>query len=426
MTRVESPAVSEGGCVVEVSERLVGRLQTLALDEPWSLHEPKGIDLLVSYLRYTFERLEEEGKVVHAQDGRGELRVLNTGLCDSSFEEIFCVAAKSPESDEPSWEAKAFCTWGRSRYGKRLARVLGDGKPVRARFFTTLADSFADPEHSVEPDYDRLREQRQKIDADLLRKIGADDQSFEMALRVAVDLACARFRCMPTSALLAWGAPVGINGAFYCLPLSFLDPLRVDAVLALVAPAEGGDSSLPYAAHTLLSVEEAYLAARLVRRLDAGAGWLAEAAHTRVGMGSADSRVSKPSGSGYGTPRSVRDAASDAMRNLRARLTCRDTTVPAYILRPGDTVGVLRRRGGERPHVVLPLRRGFDGVSQIQGRFEVDDNGCWEFQHEGSNWTMIRHREGHQVVLRERGARERMTVGDDIVFSGSPPFVFGR
>ena len=151
---------------------------------------------------------------MHAQDGRGELRVLNTGLCDSSFEEIFCVAAKSPESDEPSWEAKAFCTWGRSRYGKRLARVLGDGKPVRARFFTTLADSFADPEHSVEPDYDRLREQRQKIDADLLRKIGADDQSFEMALRVAVDLACARFRCMPTSALLAWGAPVGINGAF--------------------------------------------------------------------------------------------------------------------------------------------------------------------------------------------------------------------
>ena len=418
--------VGAGGCVVEVPERLVGRLRTLALDEPWSFRESNGTDLLVRYLRYTFVRLEEEGKVVHAQDEQGEFSVLNTGLFDSSFEDIFCVATKAPEKDGQHWETKAFCTWGRSRFGKRLARALGDGKPVRARYFRSLADSLVDLERSIEPDYDKLREQGQKIDADLLRALDTDDESFETALRVAVDLAYVRLRCMPTSVLPAWGVPVGIKGAFYCLPLSFLDPLRVDAVLALEPPAKSRDLSLPYTAHTLLSLEEAYIAARLVRRLDAGAGWLAEAAHTRIGTKPVVSRVSKLDGSGTGTPRSVRDSASDVSRNLRARLTCRDSAIPAYILRPGDTVGVLRRQSGERPNVVLPLRRGFDGVSQIQGRFKVDDNGRWEFLHEGSNWTMIRHRDGHQVVLRERGARERMSVGDGIVFSGSPPFVFGR
>ena len=109
-----------------------------------------------------------------------------------------------------------------------------------------------------------------------------------------------------------------------------------------------------------------------------------------------------------------------------ARLTCTDSRVPAFIVRAGDTIGLVRRQQVSSPRIMLPHRQGFEGVSQIQGQFDTREDESWVFVHQGSNWTLIQHADGHKKLLRERGASEGLVLGDSIVFSGSPTFVFGR
>ena len=124
-----------------------------------------------------------------------------------------------------------------------------------------------------------------------------------------------------------------------------------------------------------------------------------------------------------GTPRTPVTASGPV---ATMRLTCEDGAVAAYVVRPGDTVGIVRRSGAGRPRIELPSRHGFEGVSQIQGRFQTNESGSWEFVHEGSNWTLVRHADGREAVLRQKGAAEAVEAGDAIVFSGSPAFVLGR
>ena len=442
---------------LEVTERQLRRLQALALEERWSWRDADGVDLLGEYLEHTFDRLIAEQKLVRVTDRGGAFWAFNTGLVDAAFADVYgaCVpASEEPaDGDIPSeWKVRAFCVAGSSRYGRQLVRELGTELPRPAAYIAGGAWQEG-PHGDFDVDYEALCEQREKVSPHTLDQVGAaDSEGFEAILRVAVETAKARLRRFPRCALPAWGAPVGLDGLVWCVPMSLVDPGSVDAVLALQeVPGRGDtqdDSAARYAAQAMLGVEEAYLAIRIVGPTDGGMGWAARAILANADAADEKDDAERDADDEWPMGQQVPAAALTADESFigadtastqqpvitqvppreaqRARLTCSDRRVPTYLVRPGDTVGILRRKDVEPPHIVLPSRHGFQGVSQIQGRFVVAEDTRWEFVHEGSNWTMVCHGDGSEKVLCERGAREYLQMGDRIVFSGSPAFTLGR
>ena len=405
--------MGESHTIRPATDHLLERLARLAPDALWSAGDARGVAALRRYLSRTIEQLRVQDKTVLAKDAQGEMLVFNTGLLDAAFEEVFGVCTPhSSDDEEGGWEMRDFCTAGRSRFGRRMARALRKGLPPRATYASCDADLVADAAREIEVDCAELVAQWQCIAPQALESLGIDGKPggdsaalLARALDVAIGVGRARLRHMPTCALPAWGPCVDLRGLVFCLPLSLTDSGLVDALLALEERTIDGRRC--YAGRKLLRAGDAYEAARVVREPDAGMGWacglleqheMSNGRQASVGTSSAESRV---------------------------RLTCRDGRVPAYVVRSGDTLGILRRHQGERPRIVLPSQRGFEGVSQIQGRFDVRD-GLWEFVHLGSNWTKVKHADRRVVVLRERGVREAVGFGDELVFSGSPAFVLGR
>lgn len=430
---------------LEVTERQLQRLRALALEERWSWRDADGVDLLSKYLGYTFERLIAEKKLVRVKDRDGAFWAFNTGLVDATYADVYgaCVPASGEPEDadvSSAWKVRAFCVAGSSRYGRQLVRELGAELPSPASYVDD--DGWQEgPLGDFDVDYDALCEQREKVSSQALDQVGATDaDAFAGALRLAVEAAKARLRRFPRCALPAWGAPVGLDGLVWCVPLSLVDPRSVDAVLALQeAPSMGearDDGAAAFVGQTLLTIEEAYLAVRIVGPTDGGMGWAARAILASAAAPYVEGEAEKCADGQPPREQQGQTAAATAQQptsaqarprdTQRARLTCSDRRVPTYLVRPGDTVGILRRKDVEPPHIVLPSRHGFQGVSQIQGRFMLEEDSRWEFVHEGSNWTMIGHSDGSEAVLRVRGAREYLQMGDRIVFSGSPAFTFGR
>lgn len=374
------------------------RLRSLALACPAQLEQ---------YLTFTVTRLANQGKVVFAHDAEGDFAVFNTGLVDSLYESVYCVCVPvSEDGDGGEWRAKAFCTRARSRYGRRVARVLGERLPECATYFESDEDMVAKSLDTVEADCGRLVMQLKACVPDMLHTLGVtDDVTLEHMLHDAMRVAAARARRFPSCAVPAWGEPVDVEGVFFCLPLSLGDYQHADVVGVLQAGT----------VVKLIRPSEALLCAWLVRMPDAGLGWVMKTSQARP-VGQSPTRDMSP------RVASTQPANDDA----RARLTCTDAHLPAYVVHSGDVVGISRRNNGARPNIVLPSRRGFEGVSQVQGRFVAHGDDMWEFVHEGSNWTLVRHVNGIEKVLRTRGAKERVHYGDSLVFSGSPAFVFGR
>lgn len=407
--QVLNPHTSE---TLLVPHGLVERLARLAFPERWE-YAGEELGLLERYVRHTFARAGEQGRVTYASDSAGEFAVLATGLFDASFDDVYCVCepqecakgAKGPTS----WEAKVFCTVGRSRYGRRLARACGDGLPLPATYLDARHRARVDRTLPIEVRYEELAAQTAKIASEALGELGGGDpQLFDEALHVAIDIARARLRRLPMSAVPAWGPAVGMEGVIYCVPLSFADTTRIDAALALEPPSSEGGAMGSYVARVMLSLEETRLAARIVGVPGGGSGWVVASRKTHEAV-----------------PGQEEKRAWDAT-DARARLTCKDAVVPPFIVRSGTTVGVRRRAAEPLPSIVLPSIHGFEGVSQIHGRFEACAEDVWEYVHEGSNWTLVRHADGSKQVLRSKGGRERLGYGDTLVFSGSPSFVLGR
>ena len=442
---------------LEVAERQLRKLSALALEERWSWHDADGVDMLGQYLIHTFDRLVSERKLVRVKDGDGAFWAFNTGLVDTAYADVYgvCVPVAGESADAnvfSAWKVRAFCVAGSSRYGRQLVRELGTELPSPASYLDD--DSWAEGlRGDLDVDYDALCEQREKVSSQALAHVGATDtDEIVGTLRLAVEAAKARLRRFPRCALPAWGAPVGLDGLVWCVPLSLVDPGSVDAVLALQeAPGMGeahDDGTAVYVAQSLLTIEEAYLAVRIMGPVDGGMGWAARAILASAAVPDMEGAVEKRGDGLLPGERQGQTAMSMADGNSigadtataqqpmsvqvppretqRARLTCSDRRVPTYLVRPGDTVGILRRKDVEPPHIVLPSRHGFQGVSQIQGRFVCAEDAGWGFVHEGSNWTMICHSDGSEAVLRVRGAREYLQMGDRIVFSGSPTCTFGR
>ncbi|MCQ4951047.1 DUF3825 domain-containing protein, partial [Bittarella massiliensis (ex Durand et al. 2017)] len=77
--------------------------------------------ILVRYIKYTFYRLKQEGKVcILEREGPREFAAFNTGLVDHTYEEIYACFLPNAQPEKTPWAFDCFCSAGSRGAGKRL------------------------------------------------------------------------------------------------------------------------------------------------------------------------------------------------------------------------------------------------------------------------------------------------------------------
>lgn len=223
--------------------------------EVWSFDLAQPFAILGNYLRYTFKRLVQEGKVEEGTDAtRSNVAAFNTGLFTPNYEAIYAFFERNREADKQPWVLREFL----AESDRRLA--FFEHKPRPARYFDKPAELIYDPDRELIPNLDHiLDENLDRYPADLRE----NPHRRRMMLQGAVAEAGKRAQMNYKAAIpqFYFGHEGAEPGRIQLLlPLCFENPVRAD--LALVVERE----ERAYRAFTVLPLDLAYKNARLIAK----------------------------------------------------------------------------------------------------------------------------------------------------------------
>lgn len=239
-------------------------LADLAQVEPWQSNEmvdgerkfPKGnLEILASYLNFTFMRLQEEGKILFSGDGTRAC--FNTGLLDRRYcYDIYAFFERNRnEGDNQDWFFKQFATksdamrWNLMEGFSGLPEVAEyyNAENYRDLFFHLEYSSIVVSAHIIEDNLDRFPP-----------KFRDEPHLAIAAMQAAVNKLYAQLRRNYKLAVPHWH-----DGHIQLLlPLCLTDFNKAD--LALVV--ERLDAQKCYVARTILTMDMAYQDARRICR----------------------------------------------------------------------------------------------------------------------------------------------------------------
>lgn len=275
----------------------IQQLKEMALPERWYYSQQNPdypYPILVSYLKYTFYKLKQEGcKILENEN----FAAFNTGLVDRRYEPIFALFSKTPNALR-NWKLENFCIAGEEREGKELVRQFSP-LPKRAHYADKVADMLYDtlapkPEldwhHIVVENVDRLPfdfldencpknfqlkkagnlsfDEKEQYFEDLSQAIKSDTKTYRNItnrFKDSLELSLKRIEWNFKTAIPMYFPT--LNKMSLLLPLALVDDEKVDIAL-VVEKTESGN----YLGHTILPLEWAYSNARLVCRPDSD--WL--------------------------------------------------------------------------------------------------------------------------------------------------------
>ena len=294
-TKIESLSKVTGFSIETLNQK-VGELATMTLPENWYFGpqppEDFAYPILKSYLRYTFIRVQHEGKVINSVSG--QYQSFNTGLLNTLLKPIYALLTR-PASDLPGrqWNL-AFCIAGEGFAGKTLVAQFAQ-LPAAANYFANADQAFyylsagapqVDWQHVVKDNMARLPvdflEQyapagftprstdglttpeffdykRSFVSA--LESDPAGYRNIVNKLEEALERTLKRIQINYKTAVPTYYPK--INSIDLLLPMCLVDENTVD--LALVVRRE---PSGKYIGHTILTMRQAYNNARLICKLD--------------------------------------------------------------------------------------------------------------------------------------------------------------
>ncbi|MBQ1935291.1 MAG: DUF3825 domain-containing protein, partial [Clostridia bacterium] len=277
-------------------QEFLSTLADKALPEKWSFKDAAEEDytILRQYIKFTFYHLHLEDKVMVSGDNM--LAAFNTGLVHRHYEDIYACFVPNTYSS-PKWLFKGFCIAGERGLGKQLVDAF-EPLPEAASYFTVKDDLLLDTDREIYADYwhiiidnmdrlpmdflqDELRvsEEASTLVEELLKAaphqkaalydqlrdlVGASSRLYNrLKNRVsdAIDFAVKRVRWNFKTALPCF-YPQG-NAMSLMLPLALMEDDRVDVALVVERTKSGS-----YQGQTILTLQAAYIDARLICRPD--------------------------------------------------------------------------------------------------------------------------------------------------------------
>lgn len=287
-----------GDTLAQLKEKSLG-------GESWSFeNEADGrFSILDSYLRYTFFRIQKEGKICYTKDG--QWAIFNTGLVNKTYLPIYALFAKNKIQGKQSWFFNGFFAEGEKSKIGRISVVDFPNRPRRAQYFddpTDLLYIVSESGNELSPNYEHIiTDNVERLPITLLREFisetieekkqlkdfnneeeycsyckeyksylqdmiaqGNVTRKLQERFRTAIDL---------TRNRVLWNYKTAIPTYYpksdritLLLPLCLVNEDKVDLAL-VVSKGDGG-----YLAETIYPLDWAYKCARLICRPDSD--WL--------------------------------------------------------------------------------------------------------------------------------------------------------
>lgn len=266
------------GMEVPAGKGFESRLRDLAdraQPEPWSLDGVTPFSVLSNYLKYTFKRLAQEGKIQETEDSSGSrLAAFNTGLFTPNYEPLHAFFEANRDPNRQPWVFKDFLVEGDRKLG------LFPTKPKVARYFDKPDELIYNPDLELIPNLDHILDDNvERYPPDLQK----NSHRRRFMLQGAIDEAGKRAQMNYKVAIpqFYFGYEGSGTGRIQLLlPLSFDSPAQAD--LALVVERE----DRAYRAFTVLPLELAYKNARLIARPEGE--WLPTVARAIPALGKSE------------------------------------------------------------------------------------------------------------------------------------------
>ena len=275
----------------------LSELADKALPEYWDFEGSGRCDhhILIQYIKYTFYRLTRENKVCISGDRK--FACFNTGLVDKHYDDIYACFVPNEPGSETEWKFSGFCTAANRTLGKQIVNYFSP-LPQPAVYFDRGEQLFFDLTKQLLPDFDHIiidnvsrlplefleeqftdcpeaRETAAKIrSADnyekrglysQLRDILSDNDRLFMRIqnriRDSIELAKKRVGRNYKTAIPSYFPKR--NSMSLMLPLCLTDEEKPDVALVVEQTQSGN-----YQGQTILTLDQAYIDARLLCRLN--------------------------------------------------------------------------------------------------------------------------------------------------------------
>lgn len=281
-------------------DKFLNELADTALPEPWDFGRENRfgyrMDILKSYINYTFFRIQQQDKVCISKDS--SFAAFNSGLVDSWYDDIF--VCFEPNVGETEWRYLGLAAKGNRGLKKRINEEFNPA-PQRAEWFDDIHDVLYDPNLPLEIDYEHiLFDNIERFPTtwliNSLRGLGmesemspatdkgslAKDDFYEAVIKlieedyiVYQDLYSKLERSVVMARKrISWNYKAAIpsyyplnNSMSFLLPLCLSSPDKADVALVVKLQDSG-----VYQGVTILTLEMAYKDARLICRPDSD--WL--------------------------------------------------------------------------------------------------------------------------------------------------------
>ena len=292
----EVSAVIENFAYLGSWNTFLSDLAAMAMPEHWDFDgTTNNYAVLCQYIKYTFFRLTKENKICISDDGT--FAAFNTGLLTPRYEDIFACFQSQENTAGTGWRYTGFCTQASGTLGKQLVNKLRY-LPEPAEYFKNFSEVYFDRNKLLMLDYyhilvdnisrfpigylktvmhtngdacEILRQIESASDADKydlfeeLKDIVANASDIFMRLqsdlKQAADLA-AKMAARDYRMVVPCYFPKG-DKVTMMLPLYLQNRESPDVALVVELTDSGN-----YQGQTILTMEQAYIDARLISRLE--------------------------------------------------------------------------------------------------------------------------------------------------------------
>lgn len=281
----------------------LAELSSKVMPEIWSFVDGRENSILCLYLKYTFYRLQRENKIAIAKDG--SFAAFNTGLVDCKYNDVYaCFVPNDASDSETDWKAAGFCTAAAKGIGKTLVEKFNP-LPSAATYFKTFRDIYFDASQPVLVDYEHIIiDNLERLPLDFLCScaMGVDEvQRLTAQLKSSRDVARKKQAYAELRGLILKSDQLFLrvqnqleaavatsvhhaehdyhvvvpsyspraNKTMLLLPLHLTHSEQPDVTL-VVEPTLSGN----YQGHTVLTLQQAYVDARLICKLSSS--WLTD------------------------------------------------------------------------------------------------------------------------------------------------------
>lgn len=234
-------------------------LANLARTEDWRFkrsesiarYPNQGLPILTNYLNYTFLRLQDEEKIVYSVEG--DKACFNTGLQTQRGKDIFATFFRNKRAEEcnqPDWVLYAFC----DSYSNKLAPF--DPLPELANYITNVEDLVFNTEYEIEPNLDHF----------LDRNVDRLPEVLQNNLQIATNVINGAIQSLIDSIRRNYKIAIP---HWYDNRIQLLLPLALtndDGIADLALVVDRDDKRRIYRGTTILTMDMAYLDARLITK----------------------------------------------------------------------------------------------------------------------------------------------------------------